>query len=213
MTDTVYILCSSYRACSYCIESSNIRSLWCTICDINCYMFRHRGAILKDSVSYALIICSCWLALIKGRVVGGSVNCAVMESYGFLTQTLLMGTRVPRCWPFKAQRSLYVQYRTVVTIYTAQRSPYVPHNGHNMYRTAVTICTAQWSLYISHSGHHMYRRTVTICTAQRSPYVPHGGHYMYHQFNIQQFHVLPTQCIYVICVDLRTNSHYFPIQH
>ena len=50
-------------------------------------------------------------------------------------------------------------------------------------------------------------------TAQWSLYVPHSGHYMYHQFNIQQFHVLPTQCIYVFCVDLRTNSHYFPIQH
>jgi len=40
-----------------------------------------------------------------------------------------------------------------------------------------------------------------------------GGHYMYHKFNIQQFYVLPTQCVYVFCVDLRTNSHYFPIQH
>ena len=36
---------------------------------------------------------------------------------------------------------------------------------------------------------------------------------MYRQFNIQQLYVLPTQCIYVFCVDLRTNSHYFPIQH
>jgi len=36
---------------------------------------------------------------------------------------------------------------------------------------------------------------------------------MYHQFNIQQFYVLPTHCIYVFCVDLRTNSDYFPIQH
>jgi len=26
---------------------------------------------------------------------------------------------------------------------------------------------------------------------------------MYRQFNIQQFYVLPTQCIYVFCVDLR----------
>ena len=33
------------------------------------------------------------------------------------------------------------------------------------------------------------------------------------RFNIQQFYVLPTHCIYVFCVDLRTNSHYFPIQH
>ena len=32
-----------------------------------------------------------------------------------------------------------------------------------------------------------------------------SGHYMYRQFNTQQFYVLPTQCIYVICVDLRTN--------
>ena len=29
---------------------------------------------------------------------------------------------------------------------------------------------------------------------------------MYHQFNIQQFYVQPTQCIYVFCVDLRTNN-------
>ena len=36
---------------------------------------------------------------------------------------------------------------------------------------------------------------------------------MYRQFNIQQSYVLPTQCIYVFCVDLRTNSDYFPIKH
>ena len=82
-----------------------------------------------------------------------------------------------------------------------------------MYRAVVTICTAQWSLYVPHSGHCMYRTVVTICAAQWSLYVPHSGHYMYHHFNIQQFHVLPTHCIYVFCVDLRTNSHYFPIQH
>jgi hypothetical protein len=32
-------------------------------------------------------------------------------------------------------------------------------------------------------------------------------------FNIHKFYVLPTQCIYVFCVDLRINSDYFPIQH
>jgi len=36
---------------------------------------------------------------------------------------------------------------------------------------------------------------------------------MYRQFNIQQFYVLPTQCICAFCVDLRTNSDYFTIQH
>jgi hypothetical protein len=36
---------------------------------------------------------------------------------------------------------------------------------------------------------------------------------MYHQFNIQQFYVLPTQCIYVFCVDLITNSDLCHLQH
>ena len=47
-------------------------------------------------------------------------------------------------------------------------------------------------------GHYMYRTVVTICTARH---------------NIHNFYVLPTQCIYVFCVDLRTNSDYFPVQH
>ena len=40
-----------------------------------------------------------------------------------------------------------------------------------------------------------------------------SGHYMCHLFNIHKFYVLPAQCIYVFCVDLRTNSDSFPIQH
>ena len=31
--------------------------------------------------------------------------------------------------------------------------------------------------------------------------------------HIQQIYVLPTQLYCVFCVDLRTNSDYFPIQH
>jgi len=33
------------------------------------------------------------------------------------------------------------------------------------------------------------------------------------RFNIHQFHVLPSKCIYEFCVDLRTNSDYFPTQY
>ena len=35
---------------------------------------------------------------------------------------------------------------------------------------------------------------------------------MYHQFNTHKFYVLPTQCTYVFCVDLRTSRDYFPMQ-
>ena len=47
-------------------------------------------------------------------------------------------------------------------------------------------------------------------TASDYNYVRPFGHCMYRQFNIQEFYVLPTQCIYVFYVDLRTNSD-FPI--
>jgi len=38
-------------------------------------------------------------------------------------------------------------------------------------------------------------------------------HLMDHVLTAERRYVLPTQCIYVFCVDLRTNSDYFPIQH
>jgi hypothetical protein len=40
-----------------------------------------------------------------------------------------------------------------------------------------------------------------------------SGQYMYHQFIIHISYVLPTQRIYVFCVDLRTHRDYFPRQH
>jgi len=46
------------------------------------------------------------------------------------------------------------------------------------------------------SGHYMYRQWSLYC--------------VYHRFNIQQFRVLPSQCMYVFCVNLRTNSGDFP---
>jgi len=36
------------------------------------------------------------------------------------------------------------------------------------------------------------------------------GHYIYHQFNIQQFHVLPTQCIYVFLCGSENKQQLFP---
>ena len=36
---------------------------------------------------------------------------------------------------------------------------------------------------------------------------------MYHKFNIHKFYILPTQCVYVFFMDLRTNSDNFPTQH
>ena len=62
-------------------------------------------------------------------------------------------------------------------------------------------------IYIYEVGECFVTLTLNAITLKSS------GHYTYHQFNVEQFYVLPTHCIYVFCVDLRTSSHYFPIQH
>jgi len=121
----------------------------------------------------------------------------------------------------EAQNTTIISQPIITKNFKAQWLLYVQHSGYYMYRTVVTICTAQWSLYVPHSGQYMYRTMVTICTAQRSLYVPHSGHYMYRTvvtictltFNIHKLYVLPTQCIYVFCEDLRNNSDFFPMKH
>ena len=40
-----------------------------------------------------------------------------------------------------------------------------------------------------------------------------NGYVMHQQFNIQQLYFLPTQCIYVFCIYLRTNSDLCHLQH
>ena len=87
----------------------------------------------------------------------------------------------------------------IITLLKYQDGGYtVKCSGHYMYRTVVTICTIQWSLYVPYSGHYMYRTVVTICTTI---------------LTLNKYYVLPTHCIYVFCVYLRTNSGYLPIQH
>ena len=39
------------------------------------------------------------------------------------------------------------------------------------------------------------------------------GHVMHQQFNIQQLYVLPTHCICVFCIYLRTNSELCHLYH
>ena len=62
----------------------------------------------------------------------------------------------------------------------------------------------------------MIRSDSIYCNVQLATHLNHlntSGNCMNHQFNTQQSYILPTQCIYVFCVGLRTNSDYLPIQH
>jgi hypothetical protein len=52
----------------------------------------------------------------------------------------------------------------------------------------------------------LYSQVVTICTASLQP----SGHYMYHQFNIQQFYVLPTQLYLCVLCGSQNKQRLFP---
>jgi len=62
------------------------------------------------------------------------------------------------------------------------------------YASNEMVAVCRWYCYVTEalnpSGHYMYRTLVTICTTE---------------FNVQKLYVLPTQCIYVFCIDLKTN--------
>jgi len=79
-------------------------------------------------------------------------------------------------------------------VYCAVRSTFCPHS---VFMCFVWIWqqTAIISLY-SIKCLVFITETECVCCALRST-----------------FYVLPTQCIYVFCVDLRTNSDYFTVQH
>jgi len=93
-------------------------------------------------------------------------------------------------------------------------------SGHYMYRqfniqqfyVLPTHCISMFCVAIRTNSDYFPLQNWLVFVKGFNPLRP-SGHYMYRHFNIQQFYVLPTQFIYVFCVDLRTNSHYFPIHY
>ena len=102
---------------------------------------------------------------------------------------------------------------------TFNNSTFCPHSVFMCFvwiweQTAIiSLYSINWLVFITKTECvYCAVRTGFTCFIYINPSKP-SGHYMYRQFNTQQFYVLPTQCIYVFCVDLRTNSDYSPIQH
>ena len=75
----------------------------------------------------------------------------------------------------------------------------------------ISLHNINWLVFVTETA-CVYWAVRTGCLIISKP-LQLSGKYMYRQFNVQQFYVLPTQCIYLFCVDLRTSSHHFPTQH
>ena len=116
--------------------------------------------------------------------------------------------------PFKDQWSLYVPPDL-----TFNNSAFCPHSVFMCF-VWISEQTAIISLHVINllvaisetECVYCAVRTGSMCITNITPSKP-IGHYMYRQFNIQQFYVLPTPCIYVFCMDLRTKSDYFRIHY
>jgi hypothetical protein len=69
----------------------------------------------------------------------------------------------------------------------------------------ISLYNINWLVCRTETG-CLLRGTNWVFKAQWLLYVPT-------RLTFNKFYVLPTQCIYVFCVDLRTNSNYFTVQH
>ena len=92
--------------------------------------------------------------------------------------------------------------RNKCDMYTAKRNGTSRYKSIKFIGTRFTLCSigvAHLRRYLhEYSTLTIYSQVVTICTASLT-------------FNNSTF--CPTHYIYVFCVYIRTNSHYFPIQH
>jgi hypothetical protein len=90
-----------------------------------------------------------------------------------------------------------------------------------MYRTVVTICTTSLTFTTLRSAHKVClcvlcgseKKTaiISLYSIDRLVFITETE-CVYCAVR-STFYVPPTQCIYVFCVDLRTNSDYFTVQH
>jgi len=69
-----------------------------------------------------------------------------------------------------------------------------------------THCIYVFSVDLRKATIFSYTTLTDLLVLQRFNTLQPSGQYMYHQFNIQQFYVLPTHRIYVFCVDLRKTA-------
>ena len=167
---------------------------------------------------------SCW-AERQCSAVRILANIYMHQAYGIATRCLLLAEPPCNCvWLGQQYEYLRIKLTlqspvvtTCITSLTFNNSAFCPHTVFMCFvwiweQTAFISLYSIWLVFFITEAVFTARYGLNLRVIYINPSKP-SGHYMYHQFNIQKSYVLPTQCIYVFYMDLRTNSDYFPIHH
>jgi hypothetical protein len=135
----------------------------------------------------------------------------------FLTSLYLFLLGRTRLIPFHSKRSLLRRFNPLRTkcILLCIRTQFVPRSKHSesviktnlstVFKENFTVC------FESHTTQMQCNRHTKFLNG--NPFQTSGLYTSTTRSNIRQFYVLPTQCICMFCVDLRTSSDYFTTLH
>jgi len=154
--------------------------------------------------AHTVFMCFVWIWEQTAIISLYSINWLV-----FITETDCVYCAVRTGYLYIIRNISYYMYQQ----FNIQNSTFCPHTVFMCFvwiweQTAIiSLYSINWLVFIT--------ETECVYRAVRTGYlyiIRNIGYYMYHQFNIHNSTFCP-HCIYVFCVDLRSNSVYFPIQH
>jgi hypothetical protein len=142
------------------------------------------------TVSGSIMWMTIWKLMISNRIMSAF---HLVHKYKMVTSVLLTMRR---------KLSLHAGCKTITTLMISHGD--CNANGLNEFH-----CTWRKFMPVKCYPNVAYFNYLKSVTKPPKP----SGYFTYHHFNFQQFYVLPTQCIYVFFMDLKTSSDYFPIQN
>jgi len=206
-----WLLCITETECVYCaVRTEHLtvtNSTFCPHSVFTCFVW-----IWEQTAIISLYSIN-WLVCITETEC---VYCAVRTEHLTVTNSTFRPHSVFTCfvwiWEQTAIISLYsINWLVCITetecVYCAVRTEHLTLTNSTFCPHSVFMCFVwiweQTPIISLYSINWLVCITETECLLRGTDWT----------FNSHQFYVLPTQCIYVFCVDLRTNSDYFPVQH
>jgi len=131
-----------------------------------------------------------WVYFVHNAIAPGGPR-PHYRGYTITPRHATLGRTPPNEWSARRRGDLTTHNQRQTYTPPARFEPWIPASDRP--QTHALDRMATWI------GSYEYYIILSICKAFKAQWslcVPHSGHYMYHQFNIQQFYILPTQCIF-----------------